>query len=77
VAKKIITANPDIALIDQGMYPIEGHKVILEARELSDNLPLFVGNTGGSGDEFEEIGIFDNFSKGEKPQVMRQILSRI
>ncbi|MFH1612024.1 MAG: response regulator [bacterium] len=75
LAEKVLDLSPDIVLMDQEMPPLKGHKVIQELKNLNtDNTPVIIGNTGGCGDEFKNIGIYSNFSKGENQKAITEKL---
>lgn len=64
--KEILALKPQIVLMDEGLGMIEGHDVISEIGNLTENPPIFVGNTGGSSDELREVGAIGNCEKGKK-----------
>lgn len=73
-AKEILKLKPQIVLMDQGLGTIDGHEVILKIKELAEAPPVFVGNTGGSGEELDEVGAIGNCDKGRKLDCVKKAL---
>lgn len=66
LADGIIERKPDIVLMDQGMYPMSGSSVIREITGRAGRPSIvFVGNTGGQGDELAREGAIGNCRKGQ------------
>ncbi len=80
VTGSILERSPDIVLMDQGMLPISGSRVIQCVREnrvSSEEPPLvFVGNTGGSANELRQAGAIGNLDKGRDISPMFQAIGR-
>ena len=71
-AEAIIEVAPEIVLMDQGIPPIDGHEVVRKVKELASKHLTFVGNTGGSTDELDDVGCLANCSKGRYLDGVRQ-----
>lgn len=76
-ASAIVSLEPAILLMDQGLGRVNGSDVILEARRLCPDLnTVFVGNTGGSPEELNAVGAIGNCNKGRDLSPVRRALRR-
>ena len=65
-AQAVVEMKPDVALMDQGLDPIEGDDLVRKIREICPNGPVFVANTGGSDDKLRSAGALENCDKGRR-----------
>jgi len=79
VAEQVLTLEPQVILMDQGLISIKGSDLVRTIRESSDGSNIiFVANTGGTTDKLYSAGCLTNFDKGKDARnVIEEILSYI
>ena len=77
IANRILTASPNIVLMDQEMGDIRGDFLIEYLWKRDDGKIAFVANTGGGGAEMRQIGVVNNFAKGQNVDAFRQALKSL
>jgi hypothetical protein len=76
-ASAIVSVEPAVVLMDQGLGRVNGSAVIEEALRLCPELnTVFVGNTGGSPEELNAVGAIGNCNKGRDLSPVRRALRR-
>lgn len=66
IAQAIIQKKPQIILMDQVMGDIKGDDLLYSVKLSSEDKIIFVGNTGGSGDQLCNAGALTNCRKGSE-----------
>ncbi len=74
LSKSVVGHYPDIVLMDQGLPPVEGSDVIKRIKQTKTDHPIFVANTGGSDEDLEKAGAFENCRKGDNFNGFREAI---
>lgn len=73
-ALKIISLDPDVVLMDQGLIDFEGSELIPVIQEVARREVTFVANTGGEDDKLRKVGAWPNCNKGKNLDGLRGAL---